>query len=488
MSVTSQNFYSHLKKLHPAERYLIAYSGGVDSHVLLHLCAHLSRFMTPSFSPSFSAVYIDHGLSTESKLWGQHCQDICIDLNIHLIIIKVDAQKKVGQSPEATARTARYQAFSQILQHDECLLVAQHIDDQAETLLLQLLRGSGTKGLSAMPRMKSFAKGVICRPLLEYHQQDIIDYAQQHQLQWVEDESNQQQCFDRNYLRHTIMPLLAERWPKVRNNFSRSASLLAESQQLLDEMAISDLSSLWVLDNQGYRQTNKLVLSSLLPLLPNKARLNNILRYWIAFNNQLMPSKKILEQIVNNLLQAGQDATPLVSWRNEGGFCEIRRYQNQVYLLERSSHQLNDDYHNHHLTLLEHQNIGLPDGKSAIRLTDDKIMMSSKNTFERDQLLSHPLSLRFRQGGERFRRNLSPQSQSHSLKHWFQQQQIPSWERAQIPLIFWGDELIQIGDQRVNNLLSEDSTYLPKNLNKHRINDEKSNRLLMIQWYSIENK
>jgi len=258
MSVTPQAFHYHLQKLTAdAEKYLIAYSGGVDSHVLLHLCSQLKN--SPSgFEQSFSAVYIDHGLSYHSKKWGKHCQHICFELDIPLTIVQVDARPSKGQSPEASARIARYRAVSQLLDKNECLLTAQHLDDQAETLLWQLLRGSGVKGLSAMPKVKIFANGLLCRPMLDYKKQDIQAYARQHQLQWIEDESNQEDRYDRNYLRHTILPLLAKRWPAVQENFARSAELLAESQALMDEVADGDIHAMYFINDNGVAEYDKL--------------------------------------------------------------------------------------------------------------------------------------------------------------------------------------------------------------------------------------
>lgn len=473
MSVTPQAFHFHLQKLAHTEKYLIAYSGGVDSHVLLHLCSQLKN--SPNgFEQSFSAVYIDHGLSSNSKKWGRHCQHVCFELDIPLTIIEVDAHQKKGQSPEASARTARYQAFSQILEENECLLTAQHLDDQAETLLLQLLRGSGTRGLSSMPRSKPFAKGFLCRPILDYKKQDILEYARQHQLEWIEDESNLEQRFDRNYLRHSVLPLLEKRWPAVKDNFAKSAEVLAESQFLLDEIAESDIQALYFVNSNGLNEQNKLLLEPTLKLLDTKqpARLNNLLRYWINLNQLPMPSKKVLEQVVHTVIQAREDAMPLVSWRRDAFYCEVRRYQNKLYLLDtfqssevdQNAERINQEY-----PLTQEQDVVLGTTKTRVRLSSIEDNFE-KNGFDRQKLLSKPLSVRFRKGGERFRKNVD--GHSHPLKHWFQEQGIPPWEREKMPLIFWGDELIQIGHTIVNYSLKEhDSTDL-----------------MNIHWQRIENK
>ena len=494
MSITPQAFHFHLQKLANTEKYLIAYSGGVDSHVLLHLCSQLKN--SPSgFDQTFSAVYIDHGLSAHSKKWGRHCQHICFELDIPLTIIEVDARQKNGQSPEASARTARYQAFSHLLDNNECLLTAQHLDDQAETLLLQLLRGSGTKGLSSMPRVKPFSKGFLCRPILDYKKQDILEYARQHQLDWIEDESNLEQRFDRNYLRHTVLPMLEKRWPAVKENFAKSAEVLAESQLLLDDIADSDIQTLYFVNSNGITEYDKLLVEPILKLLVSnqeqqqqqdsprisypwhnnllqnnhkQARLNNLLRHWINLNHLPMPSKKILEQIVHTVIQAREDAMPLVSWHRDAFHCQVRRYRDKLYLLD-DSILFKDQQKDQEYILSEGQEITLKNTNSHVKLSSD-IEANDEYGFDRKKLLSKIITVRFRKGGELFRKNAD--GHSHPLKHWFQEQGIPPWEREQMPLIFWGDELIQIGNYIVNNSLKT----------------QQSDDLLSIHWQGIENK
>lgn len=469
MSVTPQAFHFHLNKLTDTDKYLIAYSGGVDSHVLLHLCSQLKN--SPSgFARSFSAVYIDHGLSYNSTKWGKHCQHVCYELDIPLTIIEVDASPKKGQSPEAAARTARYHAFSQLLKHNECLLTAQHQDDQAETLLLQLLRGSGTRGLSAMPRIKPFAKGNLCRPMLDYKKQEILAYASLHKLQWIEDESNEEQRYDRNFLRHEIIPRLELRWPAVQENLAKSAEVLAESQVLLDELAIKGSQNLYSLNEQGEKEYDKLLLSPLKALLSyadneldknlpyhcqhhELARLNNILRHWINLNQLPLPSKKILEQIVQSVILSRDDAKPLVCWKRDGFHCEVRRFRNKIYLIHTTRQSKTDD----EAWLKQTYELNIA---SDIDLQGDKVKLMSANTlnvkrgFEREALLERPLQLRFRRGGERFRKMQG--GQSYQLKHWFQEQNVPPWERNRLPLIYWGEELIQVGNTIVNHSLLTD--------------------------------
>ncbi|MCU7835846.1 MAG: tRNA lysidine(34) synthetase TilS [gamma proteobacterium symbiont of Taylorina sp.] len=477
MSVTPQAFHFHLNQLANVEKFLIAYSGGIDSHVLLHLCAQLKN--SPSgFKQSFYAVYIDHGLSSESKKWGVHCQHTCFELDIPLTIIEVDGSSKKRQSPEASARIARYQAFSQLLEKNECLLTAQHLDDQAETLLLQLLRGSGTKGLSSMPRIKNFAGGYLCRPMLDYKKHDILSYAEQHQLQWIEDESNREERYERNHIRHTVFPLLEKRWPSVQKNFARSAELLGESQFLLDKMAEDDIQSLFFVNERKVTEYDKLLLKPACLLIDGAltemhetknrnasiysphyqyARLNNVLRHWININHFPLPSKKILAQIVISVIGASEDRVPLVAWKRDSFHCQIRRYRDKLYLLNTTNVDLSERKNkpsdkDQSFVLLEDQILELKQSNSLLKLVSSSDSGIKKAGFIRQKLLSEKIILRFRKGGERFSTTLN--GQSKSLKHWFQEQGIPPWERDLRPLIYWGDELIQVGNDIVNQSLT----------------------------------
>ena len=194
---------------YPCSSYLLAYSGGMDSHVLLHLLADLQ---SAKKIPPLRAIYIDHGLQTIAATWAQHCEKITSALAIPYQSIALNLVPKQGESLEAVARQARYKTFAQQLQPNEILLTAHHQNDQAETVLLQLLRGSGVDGLAAMPVIKPFQAGQLLRPLLPYSRYDLECYAQQHQLNYIDDPSNINTDFDRNFLRQDILPRLQGRW------------------------------------------------------------------------------------------------------------------------------------------------------------------------------------------------------------------------------------------------------------------------------------
>ncbi|MDG4605564.1 MAG: tRNA lysidine(34) synthetase TilS, partial [Candidatus Contendobacter sp.] len=224
---------------HPqSHRLIVGYSGGMDSHVLLHLLA-MQRELWPE--RTLEAIYVDHGLHPASAVWGGHCARVCRELNVPFRTLRIDARPAPGESPEAAARQARYAALAAALEPDAALLTAHHRDDQAETLLLQLLRGAGPHGLAAMPEAARLGQGRLLRPLLNVDRAALLAYAHTQQLQWIEDASNADTGFDRNYLRHRILPLLRERWPAANRVLARSARLCAETAGWLDAEADADL-------------------------------------------------------------------------------------------------------------------------------------------------------------------------------------------------------------------------------------------------------
>jgi len=217
------------------QRFYIAYSGGVDSHVLLHCCASM-----PQLKDRLTAVYVHHGLQAEAESWAKHCGKTAEDLGVEFLMLRVNAKAAPGESPEEAARNARYAVLKSLIKADDALLLAQHREDQLETVLLQLFRGSGLRGLSGMPERMAFGAGVMLRPLLNTPKQTIGDYARARQLSWIEDPSNQSNDYDRNFLRNAVVPLLKQRWPAIDKTVARSAKHCADAQVLVDEVAASN--------------------------------------------------------------------------------------------------------------------------------------------------------------------------------------------------------------------------------------------------------
>ncbi len=392
----------------PQQRFVIAYSGGLDSRVLLQLC-HQCRLPV-------RAVYINHQLQAAAAAWAQHCAQTCQTLGIDFTQVMVQAHPAAGESPEDAARIARYSALHTALADDECLLTAHHAGDQAETVLLQLLRGGGAAGLSAMPVMRVFGRSWLLRPLLSYARSQLLAYARAHQLSWIDDPSNEDTRYDRNYLRQQVMPLLRARWPAVEQSLQQSASQQQDNLEILQALAEIDLAS------ASSNGAHELVLSALQAL--TEPRLFNVLRCWIRLHTQTPPTRKLLYEIQQSVMAAQDDAAPVLRC----GEYEIRRYRQALYLLPRQQ-----PFDIHQVLLWDgHADVELHNGLRISVRTDCKAGLD-------ERWRQHKLSLRFRQGGERLRVTGKPHHQS--LKKLMQGAQIPPWQREQIPLLYVEDEL-----------------------------------------------
>lgn len=393
-------------------QFLIAYSGGLDSHVLLHVMSVI-REKNPQLS--IRAIHVNHHLSPNADSWAAHCSEVCHHLNVELVTKHLSLQKMSKQSLEALAREARYEVFADVLQHDEVLMTAHHQDDQAETLLLQLFRGSGIKGLASIAEYSEFARGELLRPMLELPRESLLSYAQQHNLVWIEDESNSQLCFDRNYLRQHILPQLQQRWPSLSKNLSRTASHCAEADRLLQDYAKLQLSNICYSDNT-------LSVSGLLNY--SDAQQRNILRHWLAELKFYLPSEKKLIELQKSVLQAAPDAKPFLSWKG----VEIRRYRDKLYAM--SPCQLkHDDAQTFIWNLTE--DLSLP----QLTLTTYQLRAMGLNAQGLQTLV-----VKFRQGGETIKLN----GHTRSLKKLMQDWGIPPWQRQQIPLLYNHDQLIAV--------------------------------------------
>ena len=269
----------------PAGPLVVGYSGGMDSHVLLVWLAQFVR-LNPGYS--LQAVHVHHGLNPHSDAWAEHCLRICRELNVSCVVERVTVSQSRRESLEACAREVRYQALARHLAQGGTLLTAHHQDDQLETLLLALKRGAGVRGLAAMPSRQPFATGELVRPLLDCSRARLLEWARQHQLRWIEDDSNQDERFDRNFLRAQILPLLQERWPSFGRTASRSAELCGEQEALANEVAASDL----IVCQQA---DGSLLLAELARLSP--PRRHNLLRYWLRRLSGAVPDRDAVLRI-----------------------------------------------------------------------------------------------------------------------------------------------------------------------------------------------
>jgi len=308
-----------LQTLHSLPRpsgYLVAYSGGLDSTVLLHALASLGD----ELQRPLRAVHVHHGLQPRADQWAEHCRRQCRRLGVPFHLVRLDLRPERRQSPEALARRARYQALADLQAPGEMVLLAHHAGDLSETLLLQLLRGAGPRGLAAMAPVKAWKQGWLARPLLHLGRPLLQRWAQAQGLSWIEDPSNADLAIPRNYLRHRILPPMRQRWPALDTTLGRAAAHCAEAAELLAELAELDLARC--------RAHNpwQLVWPSLAEL--SSARRRNLLRHWLLAQERPLPSRAVLARLAEELLDAGPQAQPRVHW--PGG--EVRRYRERLYL------------------------------------------------------------------------------------------------------------------------------------------------------------
>ncbi|HEX2797615.1 MAG TPA: tRNA lysidine(34) synthetase TilS, partial [Immundisolibacter sp.] len=386
----------------------IAYSGGRDSHVLLHWLAGQRAALAPHW---LRAVHVEHGLHPDCARWAEHCTQVCAALQVPLDVRRVDARAQRGQSAEAAARAARYAALAADMQDGDLLLTAHHQDDQAETVLLALLRGGGLAGAAAMPGRRRFGPGWLLRPLLDWPAARLARYAHTHALQWVEDPSNGDARFDRNFLRGQILPLIGRRWPAAQAGLARHAAHAAEAQGLLDELAAAD------------GATADTLAVTQLAALP-AARQRNLLRGWLRVHGVPAPSWARLETLRHQALTAGADRLPYLPL----GEHAVRIWQGRLHLTPEPLP-------------------AAPAGPVQWRL-DAPLDLPGIGRLQAQvgagigiaaALLGEPamVEVRFR----------SDAGGGKALKKRLQALAVPPWERGRLPLLFRGAQLLQVAGQ-----------------------------------------
>lgn len=415
-----QSLNAALKLTPGCETLLVAYSGGIDSHVLLHACSELQE-KQPSLN--VEAVYIDHGLHQDSDKWRLHCNAVSQQLSIRFNSIKVDARDVNNDGPEQAARKARYGAFEKLVKQGVVLFTAQHQDDQAETLMLQLLRGCGIDGLAAMPKVDTFSKGHLVRPFLELDKASIIAYAEHYNLSWIEDPSNKELNYNRNYLRHNVIPTIKERWPAFARTTARTASHCAESSDVLDNYLAQYINA---------QEPRILDISSL--VLKDGAEQRAIYRYWLKCNDVTMPSSKILNEIVEGVVNAIDDKSPILQWND----VEVRRHQQCLYLLNKLSAIPAGD-----IIDWKGDKCSLPHS-----LGDLMLMPTDGEGISKDIWTSSLITIKFRQGGEKLK--IEGREGTKQVKKLLNERAVPVWIRQRVPLVYINGELAAVAGYWIN--------------------------------------
>ena len=394
---------------------IVGFSGGLDSTVLLHVLASHSSLRT-----KLVAVHINHGLSENALYWQSHCEGFCLNLGIDFFAQSVQLDR--FSNIEEQARTARYAVFSSLLNDQGCLILAHHRDDQAETLLLQLFRGAGVDGLAAMTELGTLGFGALARPFLSCARKQLEHYAAIHELTWVEDESNQNVRYSRNYLRQKIMPLLVEQWPGVVGTIARTATHCQQARSNLDELARNDCQELLL-------PTASLCINHLKSL--DFIRVTNVLRVWLKKNQVQLPSTRTFQRLIDEVIEASSNASPIVAW----GKVQVRRYRDCIFL--NTKHKIDlpsctDWAEFPHPLVLANTLI------VSARKAQQGLMLPQGATVQ----------VRFRQGGEL----LCWHGQTKQLKKLLQEWEVPPWLRGSIPLIYIHDQLAAVVGYAVSDL------------------------------------
>lgn len=393
----------------------VAFSGGVDSTVLLHaLLRHRAELPGP-----LGAFHVDHGLQAGSEAWERHCRELCHDWQVPYRSFRVAGSPEPGRSPEEWAREARYRLLQRALEPGAILISAHHQDDQVETLLLQMSRGAGPAGLAAMPAWREFGSGFLARPLLGCSRVQIADYAAAHGLTWIEDPANAVSRFDRNFLRLELLPLLRRRWPGIDTTLGRVAELQAEALQVLDATAALDLAACRGSDAHRLRLQRLRAWS-----WPRQA---GVLRRWIAELGLAPPARAHLQALRVQLYRVREDANPLVTWTG----VEVRVFAGEIL----AGPPLSPRDGRESLTWALPQPCLLRHGRIEARAAQGRGLRCAA-------VPGDSVEVRLRQGGEWLR----PAGDGHhrELRKLFQQVHLPPWLRARHPLLYVDGKLAAV--------------------------------------------
>lgn len=399
-------------------KFCVAFSGGLDSAVLLHALAHLRN---QHADWQVRAIHVDHQLQPQSSEWSAQCTRVAAELDIPMSVERVDVDSNSKEGMESAARTARYSALQRTLSPNEVLLTAHHADDQAETLLLALMRGSGVQGLASMPSCKSLADGWHVRPFLPFTRAELAAWADARGIEFIDDPSNARRHFDRNFMRHEVLQVVGSRWPSASVSISRSAGHLAEALELLEGIAVEDLRACMIeqcLRIDGLRQLSA-------------PRRRNALRYWLRARQFALPSKRQLAGLEHDLFNTAPDRMPCVRWKD----AELRWHRDLLYA-DRTREPLEEEGRERRW-----------EWRSAFTLPAELGSLSISETRSDGLALDRlptTLSVRFRVGHEKIR--LPGRGHRHALRNLLQERDVLPWWRDRLPLIFSGTQLLAVGD------------------------------------------
>jgi len=419
----SDRLDSALAKLPPGA-LAVGYSGGADSSVLLHTLARSAS----ARARGIRAIHVDHGLHADSAAWSEHCRAVAAELDVALDVVRVEVERNRGTGLEDSARVARRAAFARLLLPGEILALAHHRNDQAETVLLKLLRGAGPEGLGGMRDLRGFGAGYLWRPLLAESRSTLLAYAHEYELHWLDDPSNSDMTLRRNFLRGDILPRLRTRWRDADAALAHSAVWARSAADFIDGEARKALAKMQGLDPATLFWRDWLAL-------PDALR-DPVLRLWLRELRLDEPAHFHVAELERQLRDSGEDRLPCVRF----GDSELRRYRDLLYAL-------------HPLPAVPVDWETQWDGGGALALpAGGQLELAPPQKFE------PPLVVRYRRGGERIR----PAGSAHTreLRLLLQEAGMPPWLRGHIPLVFRDGELIAVGDLFFNGALADSGTRI----------------------------
>lgn len=412
---------------------ILALSGGLDSVVLLDLLVNI--LVNYNYKNKITAIYIDHGLQEDSKYWVNFNHNLVenyknnkLSFNYYkLDLIKNNLNNNSNKlynnlGLEAYAREARYNIFKKIINTDnKILLTAHHLNDQAETFILQLMRAAGPKGLSAMPDVKKFSYGYHIRPLLDYSRKELLNYAKQNNLNWVEDKTNLDVKFDRNFIRHNIINILEQKWPHSIANIAKSAKYCAEYDDLLQDYIKKDYDncSLCLSDhninifkniNLNYLKFNNILNINKLKLLDDFYKIKAIIRYWFNDGGLKLPGEKVITEIINSIIYTKADSKSEVLINNELYNIKITKFKSYLFVLDNNIINNNLNINNGFLYKIDANKYNI---KYSNFNSSDKFILKNKNC-------------------------------SITYKKLLQENNIPYWQRKNIPVLYIDNKIVGI--------------------------------------------
>ena len=398
------------------ERVVLGFSGGLDSTVLLHM---LRAYLVPR-NVLLQTCHVDHGLQVDSPRWFVHCAQVAAELGVAFCGTRLSGTPPSGASVEDWARQHRYAYLLTQLDSRSVLMTAHHRDDQAETVLLQLLRGAGPHGLAAIREHGHYADKRLMRPLLDEAREDLLAYGHAHALAWLEDPSNADLRFARNRVRNVVMPVLEREFPGAGAALARVAALQSEVVEVLDALADEFLLDCEPLDLTRLRACGT-------PLRPF------VIKRWLSRAGGPVPGRTQLQHMLHNMLDARDDGMPMVAWRGVA----VRRYDNKFFLTAARLPAPGT----------EPVPCAIPWTPLCLAHGRMQACQSAIGGAEPAALAQGELSVRYRQGGERLR--LHPGGPRRALKHLFQEWRVPPWLRDGWPLVYVGDQLAVVPGQTV---------------------------------------